>query len=97
MTTITATNRLLIPQHVHTREFDGELVILDLDKGCYFGLDEVGTRVWQLMSSGATIAETVEQLGPEYATTRERMLQDFLSLGNEWLERGLVQLVEESE
>jgi hypothetical protein len=95
MTTLTPTSRVSIPEHVHAREFDGELVILDLDKGCYFGLDEVGTRVWQLMTAGATVAQVVEQLVPEYDATSDRMLQDFLSLGNEWLERGLVQLRED--
>ena len=96
MTTLTATSRIRIPEHVHVREFDGELVILDLDKGCYFCLDEVGTRVWQLVSGGSTFADAAEQLEREYDTTRARMLEDFLSLGNEWLERGLVQLREES-
>ena len=95
MTQLTATSHLLVPQHVHVREFDGELVILDLDKGCYFGLDEVGTRVWQLVSGGATLAQAVDTLQPEYDAPSARMLEDFLSLGNEWLERGLVQLREE--
>ncbi len=94
--TLTASSRIRVPEHVHVREFDGELVILDLDKGCYFGLDEVGTRVWQLMSEGSTLEQAVERLQPEYEVAPPRMLEDFLFLGNEWLERGLVQLREES-
>jgi len=29
------------------RELDGEAVILNLETGTYFGLDTVGTRIWQ--------------------------------------------------
>ena len=74
--TLTASSRIRVPEHVHVREFDGELVILDLDKGCYFGLDEVGTRVWQLMSEGSTLEQAVERLQPEYEVAPPRMLEE---------------------
>ncbi len=96
MNTLAPSSRLRVPDHVHVREFDGEIVILDLNKGCYFGLDEVGTRVWQLMSEGVTLEQAVERLLPEYDVPSNRMLADFLVLGNEWLTRGLVQLQEGS-
>ena len=40
------------------RQMDDGAVLLDLESGVYFGLDEVGTRVWTLLlergTSGAT-------------------------------------------
>ena len=38
-----------IPDDVIFRDLDGEAVVLQLDTGFYFGLDAVGTRMWQLM------------------------------------------------
>lgn len=96
MNAVKPTSRVRIPEHVHAREFDGEIVILDLDKGCYFGLDELGTRVWQLVATGVTFQQAVDRLLPEYEVNESSMLADFLALGNEWLARGLVQLQEES-
>ena len=33
------------------REFDGEWVVLDLNAGNYFGLDDVGGKVWQELAA----------------------------------------------
>src|SRR5438552_7179768 len=49
------------------REVQGEAVLLQLDSGEYFGLDEVATRVWQLI---------VEKKG-ELAAVEAAMLEEF--------------------
>ncbi|MBT6125779.1 MAG: PqqD family protein, partial [Halieaceae bacterium] len=36
---------------VISQEVSGETVLLDLNSEHYFGLDEVGTRIWQLIDS----------------------------------------------
>ncbi len=42
------------------RDLDGEAVILDLVSGTYFGLNEVGTRVWRLVDEGRDAAQIVD-------------------------------------
>jgi hypothetical protein len=34
-------------ESVFVHEVDGEMVLLDMDSKNYFGLDEVGTSIWQ--------------------------------------------------
>ncbi len=43
-----------------------ETVILQLKNGTYFGLDPVGTRVWQLLGDGLSPAEICARLAEEY-------------------------------
>ena len=59
----------------------GEAVLLDLDSQSYFGLDPVGTLIWEGVSAGKTEAEIVERIISEFdvvADVAERDLQAFL-------------------
>ena len=49
------------------RDLDGEAVILDLGSGTYFGLNQVGTRVWQLISDGSDEAHIVDVVNVDLA------------------------------
>jgi hypothetical protein len=76
--------------NVHARVFDGELVILDLASGNYFGLNDVGAEFWEQMCAGRSVAEAAEVLQRRYATEREALIRDLRELAEELLERGLV-------
>jgi hypothetical protein len=58
-----------------TREGD-RTVLLDHRAGAYFGLDEVGTRVWELLGGGASLAGVVDALAEEYDAPREVLERD---------------------
>ena len=62
------------------RDLDGEAVLLDLTSGTYFGLNEVGTRVWQLVHDGHDEARIVETLAAEYEADRRVIAQDVVRL-----------------
>ena len=42
--------RYRIPEDVVSREVGGEAVLLNLATGTYFGLDGVGTEIWNLLA-----------------------------------------------
>ena len=84
--------RVFIPAHVHAREFEGEMVIVDLEAGQYYALDEVGTRLWNGMSAGKTAREVAIDIEPHYDVTLATLVADLSALCDEWLARGLVQL-----
>jgi hypothetical protein len=44
----------------------GETVILNLADSTYYGLDPVGTRVWDLVQEPKTVREVVDTLLQEY-------------------------------
>ncbi len=76
---------------VHVRDFDGELVVLDLAKGDYFGLNEVGAKLWSGLVAGQSPAEVADALFADYDVTRERLLADLVALTGELLARGLIE------
>ncbi len=68
--------RLRTVESVIYAVLDGEGVLLDTRTGVYFGLDAVGTRIWELLAPGATLDELVHQLLDEYDVDGQRLTTD---------------------
>ena len=58
------------------QEVSGETVLLDLASDSYFGLDVVGTRVWGLLESGASVGDMLDVLLDEYEVERDVLEKD---------------------
>jgi hypothetical protein len=71
-------------------ELAGEAVILHLDRGVYFGLDEVGTRIWQLLQESKPLREVRDIIVREYDVAPQQCEQDLFSLVEKLVEEGLV-------
>ena len=77
MTTLQAAERTLTcSDSVVCAELDGESVLLNVETGIYFGLDTLGTRIWTLLSAGATETQLTDTLLEEYDTTRSQLEKD---------------------
>lgn len=83
-----------VPPDVLVREVAGESVLLNLDSETYFGLDEVGTRMWQVLTQGQTIQHAYEQLLQEYDVDPETLRVDLTRLIGELVVQGLLELHE---
>lgn len=81
---------VVIPKHVMARQVGQETVILDLRTGVYFGLDEVGAQIWQLMADGKTLQAICDELLARYDTTRGQAEADVLRLSDELHRSGLI-------
>jgi Coenzyme PQQ synthesis protein D (PqqD) len=67
---------LLINDSVVFAEVDNEAVLLNVETGVYFGLDEIGTEIWNLLSAGASEGEVVDKLLREYEVGLEQLSTD---------------------
>ena len=81
-----------VSKDVLFQEVSGETVLLDLASEQYFGLDEVGTRVWQLLNEGKSLVAMLEVLLEEYEVERERLEGDVRALLESLIEAGLVEM-----
>ena len=61
-------------------EVGTETVILSLGRGQYYGLNEVGTRVWQLLREPRRIEEIRDAVLSEYDVDLEQCERDILAL-----------------
>ncbi len=84
--------RVSAAEHVRCRQFDNDLVMVDLQGGEYFALNTVGARMWDLLTSGKTLAEAAEALAAEYDAGQDEIFRDCKKLADELLTRGLLVL-----
>jgi hypothetical protein len=89
---LSLTSRVRIPDGVLSRDLQGELVILDLKTGVYFGLDQVGTRIWHLLQEHQFLQEVLDSLVEEYEVTEAVCAHDLLGFVAKMLESGLVEV-----
>ena len=75
---------------VLARELGGEAVLLDLDRGTYFGLNEVGSRTWALLGDHSRLAEVAELLLVEYEVSADRLWPELEALVVDLARHGLV-------
>ena len=79
-----------ISEEVLFQEVSGELVLLDLSGENYFGLDEIGARIWQLLDQGRSVGELLDTLLDEYNVSREILENDLEELLGKLSEAGLI-------
>ncbi|MEH6604227.1 MAG: PqqD family protein [Pseudomonadales bacterium] len=82
-----------ISDEVLFQEIAGEAVLLDLDGEEYFGLNEVGTRVWQLLQNGESVNGMIGLLLEEYQVAEAQLREDVEGLLSQFQERGLISAV----
>ncbi len=80
-----------LPDYVKIRELDGEAVLLNLDSEMYFGLDEVGTRMINALTSGQTVEAAFASLLEQYDVDPDTLKSDLEQLIAKLLEKGLIQ------
>lgn len=78
-------------EQVSTR-LDNETVLLELKKGTYYGLNGVGTLVWEMVQQPQSIDAICVAVLSEYSVEPEICRRDVLRLIEEMNAAGLVEL-----
>ncbi len=89
---LSLTSSVRIRDGVLSRDLQGELVILDLNTGVYFGLDQVGTRIWYLLLEHGSLQKVLDSLVEEYEVTEGACAHDLLDFVAKMLEKGLIEV-----
>jgi len=86
---------VMAAQEQVSRELDGEVVILSLRTGMYYGLDSVGARIWQLIQEPRTVNEVCDAILEEYEVEPDQCEHDLLALLQELAAEGLIEVNDE--
>jgi len=86
--------RVTVPPGVMFRDLDGEAVVLELESGRYFGLNETGTRMWLLLQEHGSIESALRALMVEYDVNEERLRKELLSFVDTLSSQRLLQVHE---
>lgn len=60
-------------------DLDGKIVLLSIENGEYYNMNEVGSRIWALLEKPMTVATLVETLLAEFEVTRAQCEQEALA------------------
>ncbi len=71
---------------------DGDTVILHLGSGTYYGLNDVGSTIWNLIQEPRTIEEIHDRLLQEYEADAGECERDLLNLLDDLSKAGLVEI-----
>jgi hypothetical protein len=68
--------RFRTAEHVVSTQQADRTILLDVRGGRYYTLNEVGGRVWALLSEGATVSAVTERLASEFEVSAEQLSGD---------------------
>ena len=80
-----------ISKEVLSSKIDEEVVLMSIEADSYFGLDPIGSHIWELLSvKPATLNELVQTLLEEYDTDIETCQQDVKAFIDDMSARKLI-------
>jgi hypothetical protein len=77
---------------VLTAEVDGEVVMMSIEQGRYFGLDDIGSDIWKRLDSPCSFAELIDRLARDYDADRATIAADVRALLGRMAEQDVVRL-----
>src|SRR5579859_5112253 len=77
---------------VMAAEVDGEIVMMSIEQGCYFGLDDVGSDIWKRIEQPCSFAALVDGLAADYEADRNTIVSDVTALLTQMAEQDVVRL-----
>ena len=73
-------------------EVSGEVVLMSLERGHYYGLDDIGSHIWSQIAQPVRVADLVARLAADYDGDPAVIESDVLDLLNRLLDHGLLEL-----
>ena len=82
--------RAAIPERIVYKKVGEEMVLLDFERGIYYGLNPVGARVWELLAEGKSTDEIIDLLTDEFDVERTEAKGDVMALMDDLAANGLL-------
>jgi len=82
--------KVKIKKGVVFKDLDNEMIIMDMDSGKYFGLNETGAAIWTLISKHHTLGEVLKRLLEEYEVPAQQLENELRGFLKAIYEKGLV-------
>lgn len=93
MTELSRSSKIVVSKDVVSCDLGGETAMLDMKEGIYYGLNPMGTTIWELIQKPITIQEVVDQILAEYEVDEETCYSDLTELLDQMVENGLVDIL----
>lgn len=97
MQTLTPTTMLRASSDCVVREISGEMVLLNLRDGTYYGLDTTGTRIWSLIAEGAAFGAVVDDIHDRTGAPADQIEVDLRSFIADLAAHDLIEVGSETD
>jgi hypothetical protein len=81
------------PRHSPNAAHQGvgdEAILINLNTGSYYSLNDTGTKFWELLDGQRTIASCAQLIAAEYEVEAEVVEGDLLELAADFEQEGLI-------
>lgn len=95
-TLLSITSTIVAANNQISSDLGGEVAILNLKNGVYYGLNEVGARIWELIQKPRALNEIRDIILDEYVVEVERCERDMLELLTKMAAEGLIEVKNET-
>jgi hypothetical protein len=85
--------KAVVPEQVLFRELEGESVLLNIKTETYFGLDDVGTRMWHALTEHDSIQSAYETLMEEFDVEPDPLHSDLTELLENLRQHQLIEMI----
>ncbi len=89
------TNTLVRISDILSASIDSETILLHIENSKYYGMDTVGSRIWELLENPIKLETVIKILIEEYDVSLELCEQDVYSFITHLLKEKLVQIIDE--
>ena len=92
--TLTERSRVVASRDQVSCDLAGEAALLNLKSGVYFGLNQVGARIWHALQEPTSLAEIRAAILREYEVEPEELDADLSELLSDLAQHGLIEISE---
>ena len=92
MTELSRSSKIVVSEDVVSCDLGGETAMLEMKEGVYYGLNEMGTIIWELIQKPVTVQEIIDHILEEYDVDEETCFQDLVELVQEMIKNNLVEI-----
>jgi len=72
---------------------EGEAVLIHMQTGNYYSLNDVGTTFWELLNGARTLGDCAAKIAAEYDAPVDVITGDLLELAEDLMKEGLVETI----
>jgi coenzyme PQQ synthesis protein D (PqqD) len=87
---IVSATRISRDPAVITTEVDGDVVMMSIERGLYFGLDDIGSDIWRRLETPRSFEELADELTASYDGDRSQIIDDLRQLLTAMIARGVL-------
>ncbi len=89
---LTLDSTIVVSQENLSSQLADEVVILNLANSTYYGLDSIGTKIWDLIQTPQTVAKVLEHLLEDYDVEKSECERTLFELLEDFRKHDLISI-----